>query len=92
MACKQPEKFGTGVHEINYKDRIFYGHRWDEWYNENSDAPILGEESTYGSYLTWEIRYTSVTFEIRSQCTFRVERVPRALVIKYVLNRLETLA
>jgi hypothetical protein len=56
MACKQPEKFGTGVHEIEYQDKTFIGHRWDEWYNAvTQKTPVSDDELFKSDYYYFQI-------------------------------------
>lgn len=67
MACKQPKKFGTGVHEIQYKDRTFFGHRWDEWYNAvTQKTPVSDDELFKSDYYYFQIdwRPTEIIWRI----------------------------
>jgi len=58
MACKQPEKFGTGVHEIEYQDKTYLGHRWDEWYNAvTQKTPVNDDELFKSDYYYFQIEW-----------------------------------
>ena len=58
MACKQPEKFGIGVHEIIYRNNTYLGHRWDEWYNAvTQKTPVKDDELFKSDYYYFQIEW-----------------------------------
>ncbi len=58
MACKQPENFGVGVHEIHHEGKTYYGHRWDEYYNAvTQKVPEKDDELFKTDYYYFQIEW-----------------------------------
>lgn len=58
MACKQPEKFYSGLEKIEYKDQIFPALRWDEYYNALTlKTPTPDDELFGGDYYYFQLEW-----------------------------------
>jgi len=59
MACKQPENFGVGVHEIYHDGKVYIGQRWDEYYNAvTQKVPEKDDELFKPDYYYFQIEWT----------------------------------
>jgi hypothetical protein len=59
MACKQPTDFGTGLRHIDYEDKTFNVHRWDEYYNAlTSKVPEVDDELFSGEYYYFQLEWS----------------------------------